>query len=43
MGYETEARQLAAQHGLSLKALEEALPIGRRKETARKKAVYGHN
>ena len=36
MGYETEARQLAEQNGIPLKALEEALPIGREKEYIRK-------
>ncbi|MFW5705343.1 MAG: hypothetical protein ACOCXG_05900, partial [Nanoarchaeota archaeon] len=34
MSYESEARQLAEQYGLPLKALEEALPIGREKKYA---------
>jgi len=36
MGYESETRQLAEQHGLPLQALEAVLPVGRQKEYARK-------
>ena len=38
--YEREARELATQHGFSLQALEDALPIGRQREAERKQSVY---